>query len=396
MSEKADLINLANTIIDSCARCGKCKANCPSYEDGISGRPRWEIFSARGRVRLAQGLLEGKIPLSETVVKSFYTCFFCNSCMETCPSGTNIIELIQAMRGYIANKGAQPVGISIITSNLDKSGDIFAMGGCDRLMWDLNIENKVQDRINIPADLVYFIGCQETFKGSLAEVPENLVLTLLHLGINFTLLGEKELCCGTPYLLAGNETKGFQQVEKNIKSIEALKANTVIFTCPGCLNTFRKYEKHTTNPLPFKVKFAIEFLSELITNNKLKFPGGVRFGNAIYHDPCELGRYLKIYEAPRIILRAIPDLNLIELDKNRENAMCCGGGGLVGACDRSFSIGQAQRKILEVLGKKPDLLITSCPACFDTLESARSSLEQAQKLKIKDIFAVIAEALRLP
>ncbi len=299
------------------------------------------------------------------------------------------------MRGFIASKGQQPPKIATLTRNLDESGDIFAMGGGDRLMWDLNIEDQVTKHVNVPTDVVYFVGCQESFKGSLAEIPENLVLTLLHLGIDFTLLGEKELCCGTPYLLAGDDAKGFAQVEKNIAAIKNLRASTVIFTCPGCLNTFKKYEKHTGTTVPFKIKFALEFLGDLVTSKTLKFPGGVAFGTAVYHDPCELGRYLGIYDAPRTILQTIPGLKLVELDKNRENAMCCGGGGLVGACDKSFSLGQAQRKILEVLGKQPDLLITSCPACFDTLEGARGSVEQAQQLKVKDIFKIIAEALKL-
>lgn len=395
MAEYTHLSELANKIIDSCVRCGKCKAGCPAYEEGVSGLPRWEIFSARGRVRLAQGLLDGKIPLTDTIVKSFYTCFFCNQCVKTCPSGTKVTELIQAMRGFVASKGQQPLGITTIANNISESGDIFAMGGQDRLMWDLNIENQVQKHVNTPSQVLYFVGCQESFKGSLAEIPENLVLTLLHLDIEFALLGEKELCCGTPYFLAGDEKKCFEQVEKNISTIKNLGASTVLFTCPGCLNTFKKYEKHAGTSLPFKAKFALEFLSDLIKKKKLKFPGGATFGTVVYHDPCELGRHLGIYEAPRTILKAIPNLNLVELEKNRENAMCCGGGGLVGACDKNFSIAQAQRKIIEVLGKKPDIFITSCPACFDTLEGARGTLEPAQQLKIKDIFKIIAEALGL-
>ncbi len=395
MTDNTILSELANTIIDACVRCGKCKAGCPAYEEGITGQPRWEIFSARGRVRLAQGLLDGKIPLTDTIVKSFYTCFFCNDCVKTCPSGTKVTELMQAMRGYVASKGQQPPGITTLANNISESGDIFAMGGTDRLMWDLNIEDQVQKHLNVPSKVVYFVGCQESFKGSLAEIPENLVLTLLHLGVDFSLLGEKELCCGTPYFLAGDEKKCFEQVEKNISTLKNLGASTVIFTCPGCLNTFKKYEKHAGSSLPFENKFALEFLSDLVKHKKLKFPGGATFGKAVYHDPCELGRHLGIYEAPRVILKAIPNLKLVELDKNRENTMCCGGGGLVRACDNHFSLTQAQRKIAEVLGKQPDLLITSCPACFDTLEGARGTLEQAQQLKIKDIFKIIAEALGL-
>ncbi|OLS12361.1 MAG: Fe-S oxidoreductase [Promethearchaeota archaeon CR_4] len=395
MTENSTLSHLANTIIDTCVRCGKCKATCPTCDEGISGKPRWEIFSGRGRVRLAQGLLDGKIPLTDTIVKSFYTCFFCNSCVENCPSGTKVTELIRAVRCYIASKGKQPQGITSLACNLDSCGDIFGMGGGDRLMWALNVEDKVQARINIPAKVLYFVGCQESFKGSLAEIPEDLVLTLLHLGVDFTLLGEKELCCGNPYLLAGDETKCFEQVEKNIATISSLRASTVIFTCPGCLNTFQKYEKHRKTKLPFNIRFALEFLRDLLASKKLKFPGNAVFGTAVYHDPCELGRHLGIYEAPRAILKAIPNLTLLELDKTRENAMCCGGGGLVGACDKDFSVTQAQRKIIEVLGKQPALLVTSCPACFDTLEGAKGTLEQAQPLKIKDIFKVIAEALNL-
>jgi Fe-S oxidoreductase len=229
----------------------------------------------------------------------------------------------------------------------------------------------------------------------LAEIPENFILTLLNLNVDFTLLGEKEQCCGNPYYLAGNEDKCFDQVEKNVATIANLQPQTVIFTCPGCYNTFKRYEAKTGKKLPFKVQFALEYLNDLLVGGSLQFPGTTQFGTVVYHDPCELGRHQGIYEAPRAILRAIPGLELVELDKNRAEAMCCGGGGLVGACDKDFSLTQAERKILEVLGKQPDLLVTSCPACFDTLSNAKASVEQAGALKIKDIFTLIAEALDL-
>ncbi|HMF29947.1 MAG TPA: (Fe-S)-binding protein [Candidatus Lokiarchaeia archaeon] len=395
MAENTAINAQIETLLNTCVRCGQCAGTCPSRGNDLSGAPRWEIFSSRGRVKLASGLLLGKIPPNDALVKSFFTCFFCANCLNNCPSGAKVTDIIQAVRGKLVELGVEPTGIDALAQNLDESGDIFGIGQDDRMMWSFNVEDRLENHVGEPAEVLYFIGCQESFKGSLAEIPENLILTLLHLNVNFSLLGEKEQCCGNPYFLAGNETKCYDQVEKNLATIAPLQPQMVIFTCPGCFNTFKRYEEKTGKTLPFKVQFALEFLNELLSQGMLQFPGNVQFGTAVYHDPCELGRHQGIYEAPRAILHAIPGLELVELDKNHGEAMCCGGGGLVGACDKDFALSQAQRKIMEVLGKQPDLLVTSCPACFDTLTNAKTTLDQAQTLRVKDIFTVIAEALDL-
>lgn len=395
MAGTAEIYAEIDALLNTCVRCGQCASTCPSRENDLSGTPRWEIFSSRGRIKLARGLLLGQIPPNETLVKSFYTCFFCANCLNNCPSGAKVTDIIQALRGKIAELDLQPAGIGAVLENLGESENIFGLGKEDRMLWSFNVEDKVETRVNTPAEVLYFIGCQESIKGSLAEIPENMVLTLLHLNVDFTILGESELCCGNPYYLAGEEGKCVTQVEKLLAVIAPLHPQTVIFTCPGCYNTFKRYEEKQGRALPFKVQFALEYLYDLLQQGVLQFSGSASFGTVVYHDPCELGRQQGIYEAPRALLTAIPNLNLVELDKNRGDAMCCGGGGLVGACDKGFVTMQAQRKLLEVLEKHPDLLVTSCPACYDTLANARGTLEQAQGLRIKDIFSVIAEALEL-
>ncbi|MHA1731827.1 MAG: (Fe-S)-binding protein [Promethearchaeota archaeon] len=380
-----------------CVRCGKCREVCPVLDVLSPGTPGWEVFGSRGRVNLALGLEEGEIPTNDLLVEAQYTCFFCNNCVEECPSSVKVTEIIQNSRARIFREGKAPNPVVAMGEQITETDNIFGMDDEDRMIWAFDVEDVVEGRLNRKAQVLYFVGCQGTFKGSLADTPVGMVNLLERAGVDYTLLGEEEVCCGNPYYLGGDGEHFEQQARKVIARVQDVGAKKVVFTCPGCYNTISKYPKVLGTPLPFEIQFATDFLLELTEAGKLKFGAAPEdLGTVTYHDACELGRHQGIYESPRELLKAIPGLNFKEMEDNREHAKCCGGGGLVGAAYPEYREGQGGRKIQEFRDNEVDSAVTACYACNDTLSAATAKDEREnpeRRVRIVDIFKLLGDCV---
>ena len=115
----------------------------------------------------------------------------------------------------------------------------------------------------------------------------------------------------------------------------------------------------------------------------------------VYHDPCDLGRHLNIFEPPRELLRSVPGISLLEFKNNRLLAKCCGGGGGVKAFDTELSSEIAYQRILEALEVGAEILVSACPACKSNLQIASSRLRKEKKgrIKVMDVTELVAEAI---
>jgi heterodisulfide reductase subunit D len=377
-------------IIDmlKCARCGKCRSLCPSFKEG-----KWETSSARGRVLLSLGVAQNKIPITEQLISDIYSCFICKQCSEICPSAVNVSEIIESTRTTIFEQGLTPAPIQLLLDNLDESRNIFNMEQEDRLLWATNVEDILEDRIGKPAELGFFVGCLESFKGSLGIIPEALVSIMDKLEIDFTILGEDEWCCGNPNFISGDSRPVTREFAKhNIEAMAKLNVKTVVTTCPGCYRVWSSIYPKIHGTLPFKVVHSTQFLADLITQDKLRITAPLS-KTVVFQDPCELGRHCGVYEAPRAVLTAIPELKLVSSENSRENSECCGGGGLVKAIHPILAKTQGQNKIEQYQSDKIDLIVTACPSCLDNYLTSLDGLQV--DLDVKDINELIAEQLDL-
>jgi Fe-S oxidoreductase len=114
-----------------------------------------------------------------------------------------------------------------------------------------------------------------------------------------------------------------------------------------------------------------------------------------YHDSCFLGRWNKKYEIPRDVLRQIPMVELVEMERNRENAYCCGGGNgnyytdILGGGENS----PARIRIREALASGAEVLAVSCPVCLVMFEDAIMGEGVGDRIKVLDISEILASAL---
>jgi heterodisulfide reductase subunit D len=217
------------------------------------------------------------------------------------------------------------------------------------------------------------------------KIPQTFVQILQKADVDFTVLGGEEWCCGFPLIQAGMKKKMEKLIEHNQEKVKAVGAETVVFSCPSCFHTWK--EKYQTGA---ELLHSTQFIERLVGEGKITFQNGAE-RTVTYHDPCDLGRNSKVFDAPRNILKKIPGLNLVELEGNRQLSVCCGGGGDLEMVDPVLSAAIAQRKIEEIQRTGAEEVVSSCQQCIRTiLGNARKN---KIKLKVRDITEVVLEAM---
>jgi glycolate oxidase len=212
--------------------------------------------------------------------------------------------------------------------------------------------------------------------------------------IDYTALGNEEHCCGYISYLVGDQKEFRRSMKKNISHFERMGLKEIVTTCAGCYRTFKDlYPKQNGFP-NIQVYHTVEYLEKLITQGKLSFKNGTEMKVA-YHDPCDIGRHMNIYDPPRNAIRAIPSIELIEFPQNRNLAKCCGGGGGLKAFDTEMSLEISYKRVQQALDVGADTIVSACPACKSNLQLAAARLRKEKKgrMKVMDITELVAEAL---
>ncbi len=371
---------LDNEIM-ACIMCGFCRASCPVY-----GETYLESTNARGRVILAYHLLTGRLKPSEGLAERFYKCTTCLNCKATCPAGVVVSEIVEAARERLVKAGFLPEIHKTLMENLKGTGNPFGEPKEKRTdVFPSTFKPKKG-----PVDILLFPGCVASYQD--VNIIPNIMNIFDKAGVDYTALGKDEMCCGYISYLVG--TQEFKEAgKKNLEAFSKIQPKQIVTTCAGCYKTFKElYPKH----LPFKmpVLHAIEYLDQLIQGGKLKLEDRTPVKVA-YHDPCDLGRHLNIFEPPRELLKKIPGITLVEFKNNRLLAKCCGGGGGLKAFDTALSAEIAYKRILEALDAGAEMVVSACPSCKSNLQVAAARLrkEKKGKIKVMDITEVVAEAI---
>jgi heterodisulfide reductase subunit D len=176
----------------------------------------------------------------------------------------------------------------------------------------------------------------------------------------------------------------------NLEAIARLGAKTVVFACPGCLRTFKE---DMPRLLGEPLRFEALHLSEFITREFVRRPVRLQKVSRIvtYHDPCNLGRHLGIYEPPRQLIESLPGVRLVEMPRNREKSFCCGNGGFVRYDYEEMSVENELDRFAEAEATGAEAVVSACPACKMALLDAKR--RASSKVEVLDILELLAEAL---
>jgi heterodisulfide reductase subunit D len=272
-----------------------------------------------------------------------------------------------------------------LAENLTKDHNIAGEPNEDRPMW-VEALSEVPDHMyqKERAKVVYFVGCVASYFPMVQRIPQSFVQILDKAGVDFTILGGEEWCCGFPFIGTGMMEKVKDLMEHNLEKIGDVGAGAVVFACPSCYHTWK--ERYKTD---VELLHATQFIGRLINEGRIKFKG--LNATVTYHDPCDLGRGSEVYETPREILRSIPGLKLVELEHNRENCTCCGGGGNLEMVDPKLVGAIARNKIEEIQRTCAELVVTSCQQCVRTISG--TARREKINLKVMDIIELVLKAM---
>ncbi|WP_424359028.1 (Fe-S)-binding protein [Methanocella sp. MCL-LM] len=334
-----------------CTRCGRCRALCPVNEE-----LGWESTNARGRMLLARALAEDVQP-SEAMKNSFYTCLTCAMCSSTCPSGAKPDEVVEAARQELVRAGTVPPYYCTVADNIEKFGNPLGDSSSRSAWAPAGSTGK--------SDLIYFAGCLMSYRKQ-AEARAAFSL-LSRFGAK---LLEDERCCGSPLLRLGGKPA---TIEHNIRQIEQSGAKTIVTSCAGCYKTLKE-----SYGLDVEVLHITQFLARKVDELGLK-PLPLKL---TYHDPCHLGRCMKVYEEPRLLIRRIGSFT--EMASSKQDARCCGGGGGVRRGYKDLAQKVAAKRLNEVPAGT-DYIVTACPMCNSNLEDAGGKVIDICDLILKSI-----------
>ncbi len=356
--------------IDACTRCGECLKYCPVYaqkgEEDID--PRGKIQAFKSFIRSQYGVwarIFGPKKLDEEKLKKFsemvYRCTLCGECGVSCPVSIDAKNLWLALRETLVEMGYFPKIIDQMKSNILKVHNILGNENVERVSW-LESLAELPDHgyQKEKAQVVFFVGCVASFFPMVQKIPKALIEILNKVGVDFTLLGGEEWCCGFPLIGAGMKKEAKALIEHNLEKMKEKGVERVVFACPSCYHTWM--EEYKTD---IEIFHSTQFIRKLINEGKIRFKE--KKMRVTYHDPCDLGRASGVYEAPREVLRAIPGVELVEMEGNRDQCKCCGGGGNLEMVDPELSAALAQEKIKEIQATGAEAVITSCQQCIRTI-----------------------------
>jgi len=368
--------------ISACSQCGYCMNYCPTKQEWLSTTPR-------GRILMTKNSRNPK-KITQDYVRAIFDCSLCGRCKVDCSVDIKSPQMWVDLRADLVKNGFELECLKALTTNIEQTYNIVSKPNDQRANWTRKLKLPYELEKKTKAKVVYYVGCITSFYPMVHDIARSFAQILSMAGIDFTILGGREWCCGYPLLSAGHKEAAAKSMEHNIDRIREIGAKSVVMTCPGCYRMWKdEYYNITGQKPPFDVFHSTEFIVRLIEQNKIKL--GELDDSITYHDPCDLGRNSAIFDEPRSIISNIPGLDFAELEDKREYCNCCGSGGDLLASNQDLSLDIARRKLSEVLNTGVRTVVTACPSCVRAITMAKTA-EKAQ-LNVLDITQLVWKAM---
>jgi Fe-S oxidoreductase len=382
----------------ACVICGNCQDSCPAYASGKPLNPKKVIQDLKKHLlEVGPGLLSGKAEAANPgksmigdviTEEEIWACTTCRACMEVCPVyNEHIDKIIDMRRNLVLEEASMPETAESALRSIEDRGHPWRGTTSTRTDWaeGLDIKTLAEDS---DVDILLWVGCTGALEDRSKKVTQALAKILKQAGVKFGILGSEESCCGEPARRLGNEYVFQTQAEKNIELLKKYNVKKIVTACPHGYNTLKN--EYPQFGGEFEVIHHTEFIADLLRQGKLSLASG-NGGLVTYHDSCYLGRYNDIYEPPREVLGNISGVKLVEMERNRRNGFCCGGGG-----GRMWIEETGTRicnmRVEEAIKTKAQTIATACPFCLQMLEEGVRATEGETSVTVKDIAELVEAA----
>jgi Fe-S oxidoreductase len=413
--------------MEMCCRCSACKfipmqkvkGSEYSYACPSISRYNFHAYSGGGRLNIGSAMLKNGMNYTDKLLHIVYNCQMCGACDTSCKYSMDmeVFEPLDEIRISCVEKGRTLPALDKVINSLRKQGTMIPGARIKRGDWaaGLNIKDCSKEKV----DVIYFVGCQTSYNKNMWKLAKATVKILQKAGVNFGIGGENESCCGGRAYHMGYKQDFLNQANKNLELIKKSGAKTLVTACADGYHTFKVLFDKFGLKGDLEVLHVTEYFDRLIKEGKLKPKKAVNM-TVTYHDPCYLGRqgekYIHwsgkevlgdlrtyeppkeyrrgtygIYEPPRHIIKSIPGLKLVEMDRIKEYTWCCGAGGGVRESNPEFAMWTANERIDEAEDTGATAIATACPWCEQTL--GESIKGKGSNLKVYDIVELLEKAV---
>ena len=363
-----------------CMQCGECTGSCPvSPKSNLN--PRRHVLETT----YINSPLNIYPFLNIQENNEIWDCTTCSTCSIRCPREVKPLDVIIALRGLLVEQGNVPSTLGDVFEGVYKYGNPWNLSRSRRSDWAQNLHlNFASEGDNV--ELLFYVGCAASYDSRAQEVARSMVKNLNALNISFSILGNKETCCGNEIHSLGEKGLFEEIVDKNLDLFDRYGVQKIITTSPHCFNAFKnRYAKSLS------VRHYTQFFADLIDKERVKFSRKIEKVIA-YHDPCFLGRHNGIYDEPRKIIESIPGAKLVEFSQSRKQSVCCEGGG--GRMWHDIPGGRlTEDRVREALDIGADIIAVACPFCLLTFDDSIKTTNSEGRIQVKDIMELVAETL---
>ncbi|XEC94110.1 (Fe-S)-binding protein [Paenibacillus tarimensis] len=332
--------------------------------------------------------------------EEIWACTTCRNCEDQCPVGNEHVDKIIDMRRHLVlMQGSLPTDGQRALQNIERQGNPWGLSRSERSAWLRECEERTGIRVPVISDLsgkereeldlLLWVGSMGAYDLRSNRVMVSLVRLLHHAGMKFAVLGKEERNSGDTARRMGNEFLFQQLCRENIETLQRYGVRRIVTICPHTFNTMKHEYPDFGLPLSVEIIHHTELLDRLVAERRL-VPKHSLAERATYHDSCYLARYNGIVEAPRRLIQAIPGIELAEMERSRENGMCCGaGGGRMWMEEHTGSRVNAVRTA-QAMAVRPGVIGSGCPYCLTMLEDGVKMHEREGDVIVRDVAELLA------
>jgi Fe-S oxidoreductase len=374
----------------TCTECGRCQDVCPAYNSGLSLSPKMLMINLRDHLK-GQGTQEKSLVPDVITDQVLWACTTCYACDQECPLFIDHVTPIVNMRRYLVDQGKMDQMLQDALANLGRYGNSFGQSERMRAKWTQGVQPAVKDARREAVEYLWFVGDYASYNTTLTDITRKTADVFQKTGLNFGILFDAERNAGNDVRRVGEEGLFEMLADKNSQALAKCKFETIVTTDPHTYNTLKnEYSWNGNRP---NILHYAELLDQLISSGRIKFSKKLGY-KVTYHDPCYLGRYNGVYDAPRRVIEAT-GCELVEMPRNRDCAFCCGaGGGRIWMDEKDIKERPSESRIREAIALAGvQAFVVACPKDLTMYRDAVKTTGNEKDMLVKDLIELVYEAL---
>ena len=397
-------------LIADCVHCGFCLPTCPTYL--LWGE---EMDSPRGRIALMKQGVEGQTGLTDHMIRHFDQCLGCMACVTACPSGVQYDKLIEATRAQVTRRAPRSPADRLFRSMLFALFPhpnrlralvpalwLYQRAGLQRLTQTDALSRQLPERLRGMEAVLPPVRLRDTRSHLPAYVPaaegraprrrvgllSGCVQQVFFDPVNAAtirvlaaegcdvVVPSSQGCCGALSIHAGREAEGLDYARRLIDAFEDAGVDTIAVNAAGCGSNLKDYgyllrddPAYAARAQTFSEK--VRDVTELLAALEPVAPRHPLPLRVAYHDACHLAHAQGVRRQPHAVLRAIPELEVLDIP---EADICCGSAGIYNLLEPRAAAELGERKARNILKVRPQAIATGNPGCLLQITSALERL----------------------